>query len=253
MSDPSGNSFIPKRGPASHSKHGASGKRVYIITIACYTILFATILASGGMFLYTSYLQKQFNTEVANLDNEIKSFSVANLQKVLEYDSRLKQAKGRFDNSVSMVALFRALESATIDTVVLENLEIKREKDDKYNLVTTIGTDSFDSTIFQRGVYQRDKNIANVTITDVKTNLGIEKGDDTENKEANTAVNSASLVSFTATIDVPVTSIPHMPSSFVTSPVLEDDVPQIESEPSSDTESATTAGGSTNDNINNEE
>jgi hypothetical protein len=213
MPDPSNNSFIPKRGPASRSKRVTGGRRVYIFTIVSYVLLFATLLASGGMFLYINYLENQFNTEIVNLDTEIKVFSKTDMQKVLDFDKRLQQATGRLNNSVSMVSLFQALEAATIDTVMLDNLSIQREKDDKYTLLASIETDSFDSTIFQRGVYQRNQTISGVVISGIHAGVDKEMKGDAEN------ANERSLFSFTATLEIPVASVPYEPSKVTSIPV----------------------------------
>lgn len=230
MPDPSNNSFIPKRGPASHSKRGTGSRRVYIFSIISYVLMFATLLAAGGMFMYTKVLDKQLNEEVAALNTEIGSFSKANMQKVLDFNERLEQASSRLNTSVSMVSIFRALEAATIDTVMIDDLVMQRDKDDKYILTASIYTDSFDSTIFQRGEFQRNQTITSVVLSSVNAAAG---GAAKENVET---TGTDPLVTFSATLEIPVSAVPYDPSvqssvpTFIGPPVTDLEIPEEEDE-----------------------
>lgn len=196
MPDSPNSSFIPKRGPTP-SRRGSPSKRLYLFTFVSYMLLFASLVAAGGMYLYNVYLDRQFANEVKLLSEEMQSFSVANMQKVLEFDSRLKQASSRFDNSVSVAAIFRAIESVTIDTVMLKSLDLTRSADEKYLLSASVQTDSFDSTIFQRDTYQQNQSISAVEILNVQASV------DSSSEESS----AQSVFSFSAEIEVPVSAV----------------------------------------------
>ena len=209
MPDLSNNSFIPKAGPVK-KKRGAATRQVFVFTIVSYVMIFATVLAVAGVYFYGSYINQQLENEITALDTEINSFNIDDMQEVLEFDNRLQQATGRLDKSVSVVSIFEALEAATIDTVQIESLTLDRQYDEVYALEATIGTDSFDSTIFQRGVYIRNKTIDGVVIDGVKVTAqddveqegyieNIEKGEDEQD----------ALITFTAELEVPLSAIPH--------------------------------------------
>jgi hypothetical protein len=171
------------------------------------------------MFIYTKHLNKQLNAEIAALDAETSSFSTANMQKVLEFEKRLQQASGRLNNGVSIVSIFKALEAATIDTVMLNSLSMHRELDDKYILTASINTDSFDSTIFQRGEFQQSQVISDVVISGVST--GGEEGEvsEGESSDDSTAAESESSVTLTAVLDIPVSAILYEPSDESDTPI----------------------------------
>lgn len=209
MPDPLNSSFIPKRGPTTHQKQKSASRQVYVFTLFSYIIIFATLLSAGGMFLYQKYLHTQLDEEIAALDIEIASFSKADMQKVLDFNNRLQQASGRLRSSVSIVSIFKALEAATIDTVMLENLNMQREGDDKYLLSAQVQTDSFDSTIFQRGVMQRNQTISAVTIS----SLQAASQRSSEVGEVSGSAEGKPLVSFTAELEVPVSAVPYEPTA----------------------------------------
>jgi hypothetical protein len=207
MTDPSNSSFIPKRGPATQKRRVVS-RQVYIFTIGSYILLFATLLASGGVFLFDRYVDKQFEESVAELNSAIAAFSETDMQRVLDFDSRLSQAAGRLDASVSMVSVFEALEDATIDTVQVDGLTIVRDNDSKYVLEAAINTDSFDSTIFQRGVYKRNSSISSVEVSDVKKSPPSDNVSE-EDQVAAARETALPLVTFSAVLEIPVSEVPY--------------------------------------------
>lgn len=207
MSDLSNNSFIPKRGPSSKKRRGAPSRQVYVFTLVSYILMFATLIATGGVYLYGSYVDKQLSDQVTTLNDEIADFSESDMQKVLEFDLRLTQASDRLDNSVSILSVFEALEVAVIDTVQILSLDIEREGDELIVMEASIETDNFDSTIFQRGVYNRSQVISNVTISDVR-NINNEGAP--ESNEILTIL-PTSVVTFKATLDVPLSAVSYVP------------------------------------------
>lgn len=201
MPDPSNNSFIPKRGPVARSKSNAPSRRVYVFTLISYVLLFATLLATAGMYLYLRQLDKQLDKEIIAFNNEINSFSEEKMQEVLVFDDRLQQAGTRLNHSISVTAIFKAIEAATIDTVLVESLSLERVADEKYVLTAAIKTDNFDSTIFQRGEYLRAQTIEQVVIEDVLASA-VAEGE----------VSEGPVVTFSAVLDIPVSAVPYIPT-----------------------------------------
>tara|TARA_B100000508_G_scaffold141011_1_gene145034 strand:+ start:1340 stop:2050 length:711 start_codon:yes stop_codon:yes gene_type:complete len=201
MPGPSNSSFIPKRNPVKQKRNQPS-RRIYIFTIVSYVLLFAALLSAGGTFFYQEYIDAQLQREITDLNNEISSFSEADMQRVLEFDRRVTQAASRIDNSVSIASVLEALEAATIDTVQLQSLNISRVADDSFSLNARVVTDTFDSTIFQRGVYERNQVISDVEIGAVNTSEA--------QSEADEQGGVRSLVMFDATLEVPLDAVPYV-------------------------------------------
>lgn len=216
MADPSNKSFIPKRGPVKQ-KRGTQSRQVYIFSILSYVLLFATLLATGGVFLYGNYIDGQLDNEISALNQEISSFSEGDMQRVLEFDLRLAQASSRLNNSVSIVSLFQAIEQSTIDTVQLEQLALERVGDSSYILTAAVQTDSFDSTIFQRNTFNdRNELFSSVNVTSVDT-VTVSENSGTEGSSLRP------LVTFSAELEVPLSAIPYSPSSDTAPVVITDE------------------------------
>lgn len=219
------NSFIPKRGPVNKRRPGSTSRPVYVFTIISYVLMFATLIATAGVYFYGRLIDKQLANEVAALNIEISSFSESDMQQVLEFDARLKQAKERLDNSVSVASVFDALEKATINSVQVVLLDLTREKDEQFILNATVETDSFDSTIFQRGIYQRNQTISNVAILDLQN-------------VKNTQADATQPVSFIAKLNVPLSAVPYVVNQtpvfsapiIITEPAIEGEAEMLEDE-----------------------
>lgn len=202
MPAPSSNSFIPKRGPTKKKRNTAT-RQVFIFTYISYILTFATLLAAGGVFIYERVVNQQLTDEIAALNQEIDSFSQTDMQRVTEFDQRLQQAAGKLDASVSIASLFQSLELATVEKVKILELNLNRVGDQELDLVASIETDSFDSTIFQRGIYTRNQVISEVTVSDVvRTPSSVDA-------EGRVITDSEPMVTFEANLIIPVSEVPY--------------------------------------------
>jgi hypothetical protein len=101
------------------------------------------------------------------------------------------------------VSIFNSLEAATINTVSLNSLSIERSNDEVFSMAVNISTDSFDSTIFQREVYERSEAVESVLIQTLQSSgLNGSTGDAEEGTE----------VSFIAEIQIPLDAVPYLPT-----------------------------------------
>lgn len=154
MSEQSGTSFIPKRSPQKRTR-SSSSRQVYVFTLISYTLIFAALLASLGVYVYLRVLERNEIAAASNLDTAIDSFNVSDMERVYEKDRRLRMATGRVDNLASVTSILSALEEATAKSVQFEDLSLIRDRDNSFKLEANIVTDNFDSALFQRGIYER--------------------------------------------------------------------------------------------------
>ncbi len=211
---PSSSSFIPRQGPAKRSRQVVS-RQVHLFTVLSYVLFFGALAASLGVFLYERHTETQLRGEVVALDTAIANFSLEKMEQVKAFNARLIQAEDRITNSVSAVSIFESLEGSTAQAVSLESLTLKRSGDEKFLLTAEVNTDTFDSTLFQRGLYERNPIIETVSFTDVS--LG--ESDSEEDTPR-------SGVSFKAELEVPVAAVPYAPSG-TNVPVTDNTVVEI--------------------------
>lgn len=205
MPSASNTSFIPKRGPVKRNRQTAS-RQVHLFSIFSYLLFSATLMATVGVFFYSRYIDDIRAEEITRLNAAIGNFDETEMTRVLEFSSRLKQADYRVQNSVSVVSIFEALEEATVQSVKLVDLTVDRDLDNQFNLTAHVEADSFDSTLFQRGVFERNKVIESVEIS------MLEIGTDDKNA-VDASQTKPSGVRFLAKLGVPVKSVPYNPSA----------------------------------------
>lgn len=166
-------SFIPKQNTAKKSRRSSS-RQVYLFTVISYFAIIATLVAVAGMYLFDRYTERVLADEITNLNQSIAAFSVSDMQKVLELDERLKATADRLDNGVSLRTVLSVLEAATVDTVQYEQLEFTRDEDSNIIATAAVLTDSFDSVLFQRRMYEEASSVASVTLEAVTIAFGTE-------------------------------------------------------------------------------
>lgn len=166
-SNANNSSFIPKRGPARRRKPKTKNQ-IFIFTIITYSLLFASLLAAGGTFLYKNYLTSQLESEVEALNTQMATFSNEDLSRVREFDVTLKRATDRVDNAASVVAVLDGIDGATVAPVQIKELSVSREADTGFTLTGSVMTTSFDAAMFQRKIYNLNRRLLSVaTVEDV--------------------------------------------------------------------------------------
>ncbi len=188
-------SFIPKQGPVKRTKQTAS-RQIHVLAVVAYVAFIASLIAAVGLFLYERYIEKQLESEVNALSQEIKGFSDADMERVREFNGRLRQTEDRLDKGISIASVLAALEQATVKSASVEQLSLKKTDDSLITLTAKLSTDNFDSTLFQRGVYERNGAIDSVVISDLSLEGLTEEDSD------------ASGITFTATLQVPTEAVP---------------------------------------------
>lgn len=213
MPDPLNNSFIPKRGPSGHSRVPAT-RQVYIFTMISYTLIFATLIATGGTFLYEKYLEKQLDEENALLYKDIGSFNNKDMEDVLDFDRRLQQANDRLNSSASVVSVFDALEESTAQSVKIDSLELERVLDDKIILSAEIKTDTFDAALFQRKAYGKGSVFNSVVISELDTS-GLSPSIESTKEDDEEGESEQAKVSFKAELEIPLANVPFKDTSII--------------------------------------
>lgn len=207
-SSSSNSSFIPKRGTQKLKRRVRNGN-LYILTIFSYIILFTTLVASAAVYIYGEYIHGQLQVEITEMNTAVSNFKEADMQHVQEFDNRLRQAQHRLNNSVSVTSIFAAIESATIDSVRFRDFQLIRDLDNGFIVQANIDTDSFDSSLFQRGVFERNQVIEEVEIDSLVLNESV-------NESGSSIGQSISLV---AKLSVPLSAVPYVGTN-LTAPVI---------------------------------
>ena len=196
-------SFIPKRGSSQRRRPGRN-KQLLVLSVVSYSLLFAAIIAAAATLFYQNFVMVQFQDQVTALNNAIQVFNTDDLERVSEFDSSLKHAIDRSNNSVSIVSLLDALDIATIRPVQITDLNIERQVDDHFVVAGSVTTNSFDAAIFQRKILSANRRLFNdVVIEDVVNFDSFTEGD----AAAGQATASSRTVQFEFGMTIPVAEV----------------------------------------------
>jgi hypothetical protein len=166
MPGSSNTSFIPKRNPTSGSRQNTK-QQVFLGSFVIKILFFASILAAIGVFGYEMKLNKNLESEILNLENSIKSFNVADMERVVEIDKRLSQANQRLQYSASIVSLLGAIEKSTSGSNQITELVLERKDDSTIELEASMKTGTFDSVLFQRAFLEKGEILSISEIDDL--------------------------------------------------------------------------------------
>jgi hypothetical protein len=229
-------SFIPKHTPNKIERRN-SPRQLFIGTIIVRVLFFSVLIAAIGVFAYDRKLSSELDKEVEAFKAATSSFEQEEekVQEVISMDRRLTQANDRFKNSISIATIFGAFEKTTIKTVQLENLNIIKKSDTEVSVEADVMTDTFDSVIFQRSIFEANEVLQLTEFEDVTVERNIEGGEISADNLSLSAVNPTVSFKAIVTIDpktIPVVSIDKAAKAQVvpaTVPaVVDNDTPSVE-------------------------
>ena len=216
-------SFIPKHTPNKIERKNTP-RQLFIGIIIVRVLFFAVLIASIGVFAFERKLASDLDKEVIAFKAATASFESdeEKLQEVISLDNRLAQANDRFSKSISLEAIFKALEKATVAAAQIRSLDIKKESDTELTVNAEIITDTFDSVIFQRTMFESSEVLAVTEFEDVKIER---EGIDAEVTPGNLSISTGnSSVVFNAKVKINPGTIPAVMVSGQ-SPVIQTVVP----------------------------
>lgn len=194
MPDQVNPSFIPKQNPAQLTRRNPS-RQVFVLAILSYTLIVAALLAAGGLYAYERYVNKSLAKEIESYNTEIASFNTEEFQNVVALSEQLTQAKKLLDGRVAMATVLDIIASSTIDTVQFTDAKLERLLNGDVSFEASAKTDSFDSILFQRRIYDEAAKIATVDLSDVDISFGSEAGEEEGSDTGETEVTFSAVFS----------------------------------------------------------
>ena len=205
MQGSSNNSFIPKRRNSTRQR-SKPARKIFLITIIAYSLLFAALLAAGGTVFYKSYTVDQLQNEVVLLDKAVNTFSVQDFKRVQEFDAILTKAQQRVDNTVSVVAILDELDRVTAQPIQINNFEMQRIGDQDMLVAINFSTETLDAALFQRKILTTTSALlTSIEISEVTVQSAVEAAAPGE-------LDTAAAVTFLAEFSIPVAAALYDPA-----------------------------------------
>lgn len=209
MAESLGPSFIPKQNPTKVARRTAT-RQVYLFTVISYVVLFATLIAVAALFIYGRLTTSALAKAVSAYNTEIASFKQDTMHEVIELNERLARTGELLDANISLRAALAVIEAATIDTVQFNEVGFERGEGHQVKLDATVTTDSFDSVLFQREMYEEAERLTGVSIEDVEIEF--------VQADSESGIPESTTVGFSALFDLAPSTIAYQPAASTTLP-----------------------------------
>jgi len=149
-------SFIPKQG-ATKKKQRRASTSILPLPIISSGILYAALIASGFVFFYQGYINRNFEQAVADLDQASASFNESNMQRVVDFDQRLRLGQKLVSEHVAVTEALRQLEASTVQTAQFKSLTYEKDVNESGLKTLTLSGEliasSVDAVLFQSSPY----------------------------------------------------------------------------------------------------
>lgn len=224
-------SFIPKQVTSSAIPQKVRRTRVFsIVGFFASLILFAAVLASGGVFFYKNFIvERDLEAMKVQLESERTKFNDGELRDIKNFDLKIELAKSILDEHIAPSRVFDALEARTKQSVQYTSFTYTKRPSGNVTVELSGVTDEFAKVALQSMQYQEDLVLSNAYMTSV--GLGTHTATP---EEANPGL-VTKQISFTLVANVEGSDIAYTP---VTSFTNVEEMPVFDTAP---TDAATTA------------
>ncbi len=168
-------SFIPQKSAVANSATIPAPSSVYmtktinIFNVIATVVFVVTILASGGLFAYKTYLTSQVAQASTSLTAARSSFDFSTIQNLINVSSRIAFTKQLLNNHVAVSGLFGLLQSLTVQKVAFSNLAYSK-KGGELNVTMTGEAQGYDALAYQANVFTQNAFIQNPVFSNFDLN-----------------------------------------------------------------------------------
>lgn len=164
MVDANGTSFIPKQ--SKNTPKPRTSRRIYIFSYISYVLFFGTLLAVLGVYLYAQQINHALAEQQDLLEGERTSYSEGDIAQVRDMEKRLIMVEQLLLEASAPSRIFNALESVIASTVYVRSFLYERAANSNFTVAFTIGTEDFDSAVFQQELLSKTSVLGEPVITE---------------------------------------------------------------------------------------
>jgi hypothetical protein len=161
-------SFIPKKSlDISASRREGSFGLLFLIALL---VFIASIIAAGGSFAYTQYLNSAIASKAQSLALAEGAFDPGTIQDLVRLDSRLNQSKTLLASHAAVSGVFALLSQQTLANVSFSNFEYDLNPDGTAKISMTGTADSFSTVALQSDQFGGTKSLKDVVFSGITVN-----------------------------------------------------------------------------------
>ena len=156
-------SFIPKKSFDTGAVPGGSAFGLFFLV--ALLIFIASLVAAGGSFLYTQYLQSSLAAKAQQLQLAENAFDPSAIADLVRLDSRINQAQTLLNKHTAASAVFAFLSQQTLQNVSWNSFTYTLADDGTAAMVLTGTADSFATVALQSDQFGGNKLLKNVVFS----------------------------------------------------------------------------------------
>lgn len=160
-------SFIPKQVTNAAPKKVRHTRVFSIFAFIAGTLLFISLLLSGGIYVYKGIEQSKLERERAALASERERFDEQDIAEVRSFNRRIELAETLLDGHISPSKIFDALEMSTKQSVQYTSFIYARRPSGDVSLDLTGVTDDFAKVALQAMQNSEDFILKGAAVTEV--------------------------------------------------------------------------------------
>lgn len=156
-------SFIPKRSlDVSSSREGSPFGLLFLIALL---IFIASIVAAGGSFLYTQYLNSALDSKSKSLALAEGAYDPGTIQDLVRIDTRLTQSKTLLAGHAAVSGIFAFLSTQTLENVSFSTFDYTLDAGGTAQITMQGTADSFATVALQSDQFGGNKLLKNVVFS----------------------------------------------------------------------------------------
>ena len=158
-------SFIPKKPLIGETQPGGGG----LLMLLAVFIFIVSVVAAGGAFAYSKFLDKALSDKDASLKKAEGAFDTASIVDLSRLDIRLGEARELLESHVAPSGVFTFLSATTLERVQFTSLALDIDTEGSGRIQLSGIADSFSSLALQSDQFGAAKVLRDVVFSGITT------------------------------------------------------------------------------------
>jgi hypothetical protein len=158
-------SFIPKKPIVSAP--GGGPKSINFFALLATVIFVGSLLLTGGVFFYKSYLEKGLKEDQAKLEAARKDDDPNLIKKVIRLDSRIETSEKLIASHIAVSPFFNYLSTITLRSVRFKDFDFSYLNKDNITVSLAGEAQGYEAVALQSDLLVEQEELSNVIIGDL--------------------------------------------------------------------------------------
>jgi hypothetical protein len=161
-------SFIPKKPLIPESRRRKNG--IGIVMLVCIFIFVLSLVAAGGVFAYTQYLEVAVRSKSDSLTKAQEAYEPGVIEDLARLDQRIISGRDLLARHIALSTLFSFLSTQTLERVRFNSFGLSLDEENAGTLTLSGEAENFSTIALQSDQFGASKMLRNVIFSDIVIN-----------------------------------------------------------------------------------